>query len=416
MKAYQKLRILSYEHRDNFQEIVKQRQESVSAVHTGIFIHPFDNKKEILLPEKVELFYLILQKTSLLKDQMSENSRRIDKLMNDLPAIAKDNIFYHLLINEIQATNDIEGVQSTRREIREAITAIIEKSKEKVRFKSLVNQYMNFEKSTFSEIKKVEDFREIYDSLLEDEIEPEDQLMKDELFRSKPVWVVDNRSSKKVHQGVDGQEAVIMALTELADFMNRHDIPTFEKVFISHFLFENIHPFYDGNGRTGRFILCSYLARKLDYLSAIGVSTTILENKKKYASAFQEVSNPKNYGEVTFFVLDLFDILLKSQKKIFKSLAEAKLRLETSIQYFDHLVKDKDEILVLYALSQQELFDISNIVTDIELTKVLGMSRQKVDKIITHLREKGFLTQTKRKPLMHRISQEIVQDLKNSIS
>ncbi|WP_254557063.1 Fic family protein, partial [Salmonella enterica] len=78
-----------------------------------------------------------------------------------------------------------------------------------------------------------------------------------------------------------GQDTIKNRLEDLVKFMNRDDIPTYEKAFISHFYFENTHPFYDGNGRTGRFILCSYLARKLDYLSAVGVSVAILENRSK---------------------------------------------------------------------------------------------------------------------------------------
>ncbi|MDP0995746.1 hypothetical protein, partial [Klebsiella pneumoniae] len=80
-------------------------------------IQSFEPKMQVLLPEEQELFFLVLPETSLLKDKLNENSREIDKLMNNLSEITKDNIFYHLLIDEIQASNDIEGVISTRKEI-----------------------------------------------------------------------------------------------------------------------------------------------------------------------------------------------------------------------------------------------------------------------------------------------------------
>ncbi|HAP15918.1 MAG TPA: Fic family protein, partial [Lactococcus sp.] len=155
MKTYSTLRAISYNDFENYPMIVEKRKESESSVFTGLFFQAFDTKQELLLKEEMELFFLVLPQTSLLKDKFNENSRQIDKLMNSLPEITKKNIFYHLLVEEIKASNDIEGVQSTRKEIRDAISVILEKSQEDKRFKSLVYQYMNFRKSKFSQITTI---------------------------------------------------------------------------------------------------------------------------------------------------------------------------------------------------------------------------------------------------------------------
>ena len=154
MKSYKTLRSISYNDLDEYENTIKKRKESDSCLFTGLYIQSFEPKMQVLLPEEQELFFLVLPETSLLKDKLNENSREIDKLMNNLSEITKDNIFYHLLIDEIQASNDIEGVISTRKEIREAISMILEKSKENKRFKSLVYQYMNFRKSKLVRLPK----------------------------------------------------------------------------------------------------------------------------------------------------------------------------------------------------------------------------------------------------------------------
>jgi len=405
MEDYQKLRVISYDQPTAYLEVGEARRNSISAVHTGLNIQPFDPKKQILLNEKFELFFVILQQTSLLKDKLNDNSRQINQLMNRLPEVGKDNIFYHLLIDEIQASNDIEGVRSTKKEIREAISIILEKSTTQKRFKSLVYQYMNFQKSEFSEIQQVKDIREIYDQLLVEELDDEDRLKEGELFRTEPVFIVEQTSGKQVHKGVDGQEHIIENIERLVSFMNRSDIPSFEKAFVSHFYFENTHPFYDGNGRCGRFILCSYLARKLDYLSAVGLSSAILKHKAKYYKAFQEVSHPRNLGEVTFFVLDMFELVLKAQAMVLKELQQVDRALLKISKEIRAKTESSDEHLVLYSLAQDRFYDNLTQPTDEQIAMILGVSRQKLKQITVKLRNKGLIKQVKQKPSVHQLSE-----------
>lgn len=412
MKSYKTLRAISYSDIDSYEDTIKKRKESDSCLFTGLYIQSFEPKTEVLLPEEKELFFLVLPETSLLKDKLNENSREIDKLMNDLSEITKDNIFYHLLIDEIQASNDIEGVISTRKEIREAISIILEKSKENKRFKSLVYQYMNFRKSKFSQITKIDDIREIYDNLLNGEVAEEDKLEDDELFRAEPVFIVNQNSGKKVHQGASGQGTIKKRLEDLVKFMNRDDIPTYEKAFISHFYFENTHPFYDGNGRTGRFILCSYLARKLDYLSAVGVSVAILENRSKYYKAFEEGSHPKNDGEITSFIFDMFGIVLKAQQKVLDSLRDWERKLKQIRENIDKTGESTEEKAVIYPLAQARMYDNLRELTDADLAEINGISRQTLKKILNVLKEKGYLIQTKQKPSMHEITDELWNKIK----
>lgn len=81
-------------------------------------------------------------------------------------------LFNHI-IEEIQSSNEIEGVRSTRKELQEA--AKFKDTNIKVRFKGIVSQYLNIGDSKYEKIKKVEDFRAIYDNLFLDDVQ-EDEL------------------------------------------------------------------------------------------------------------------------------------------------------------------------------------------------------------------------------------------------
>lgn len=82
------------------------------------------------------------------------------------------------------------------------------------------------------------------------------------------------------------------------------DLSPLIKLAIQHYQFESIHPFYDGNGRTGRIINVLYLILKelLDE-PVLYLSSFIIANKSDYYRLLQEVRTKKNWEEWILFIL-----------------------------------------------------------------------------------------------------------------
>src|SRR5699024_9428955 len=129
------------------------------------------------------------------------------------------------------------------------------------------------------EITRLADLRNIYDELVLDEISEEDR-PDGELFRKEAVYI--KTADKTFHSGNPNEESINNDLLDLINFMNNSNISYIFKAIITHYFFEYIHPFYDGNGRVGRFLISMYLGRKLDIFTGLSVSQGVFNNKKRY--------------------------------------------------------------------------------------------------------------------------------------
>jgi Fic family protein len=79
------------------------------------------------------------------------------------------------------------------------------------------------------------------------------------------------------------------------------------KLAIIHHQFESIHPFYDGNGRTGRIINILYLVmNELLDLPVLYLSRYIIQHKAMYYQLLQEVRDRGNWEEIAFCLAYVF--------------------------------------------------------------------------------------------------------------
>lgn len=403
---YKPLKVTFYNNRGRFEAEYKERFNQFGTFKTGLFIYPFD-RGERITSEKYELFYVSMLKHDLLKETILKNSKIIRDYMRKLPDLVNEKLFLSQLVDEIQSTNDIEGVRSTRKEIGEAVEH--RNSKGNIRFKGIVNMYLNFGDKNYQSIKDITRIREIYDELFSEDI-PKEEQPDGKLFRNKVVYI--GTETKHVHQGNPTEETIIRDLDLLVTFMNRKDVPELLKCVISHYFFEYIHPFYDGNGRMGRFLMSNYLSRKLDKLTGITISNAVLHSKKKYENSFSEVSNPRNRADLTLFVEAIYELIIEGQEDIIEDLEEADSKMKNAVMFLDSTDLSSHEKKVLFILCQNHMFDvIDESVKDMEVREFLNWSYPKARKIFESLELKGYVEKISKNPTMHKLTESVIKEI-----
>ena len=172
---------------------------------------------------------------------------------------------------------------------------VINKQYKNQRFEGLVKQYLSLMNNRKAlKISKVNDFRNIWDNLLsKTEV---DNMPDGKLFRKESVFITDGQ--RNVYEGDYNEEQILKDLQSLIVELNNKQIPQLPRFLMAHYFYEYVHPFYDGNGRTGRFILCSYLSQVLDPLTAITFSSTIAKNINSYYKSFTEMSDIHNRAKL----------------------------------------------------------------------------------------------------------------------
>ena len=308
MNNYLELSKLYYQ-KANIEEELNKRLENPCVYKTSLYISPILRGERV--SEEVELFFLPIKNVLMLQDEIIQNSRDILNLSNELPEVALNYCVREIMVNEIIKSNGIEGVHTTKKDVYDSMS-----SNKKYRFSGIIKKYKQITENKIEKINSAEEIRKIYDEVFSEEImiNPENQL-DGKLFRKGLVYVTDS-SMKNVHLGDSNEDLILKHIQNLIIFMNKKDINFLLKACITHYYFEYIHPFYDGNGRFGRYLISLYLSDKLDVLTTYSISNSILRDLKKYYNSFIETEDINNYVEITFFVENILKTIKNEQKRI----------------------------------------------------------------------------------------------------
>ena len=122
--------------------------------------------------------------------------------------------------------------------------------------------------------------------------------------RSKPIRIANERK-ETVYIPPDDKKIIHQLLKDWIKFANSSDIDPLIQMAVLHYQFEAIHPFSDGNGRTGRILNLLFLVQKNLLDSPIlYLSRYILENRSEYYTLLRQVTDQKNWNEWILYMLD----------------------------------------------------------------------------------------------------------------
>ena len=411
---YEKLIKLYYKKKNIDEEYIK-RIENPATLITELKINPMKKGNKIL-DKEYSLFYVNLLEHTLLQEKIVKNSNKINYISNKLSAIAIKEIIMKILSNELYKTNKIEGIETVKSEIHSSLKDDKKSSKKNNKLEGIIKKYKDIMENNFEDTEHIDSlssFRKIYDEMFEDFEKSGNYKLDGKYFRKNTVKVI-NGLGNTIHIGVNGEEAIEKNIEDLIQFMNIKDIPFLVKASISHFFFEYIHPFYDGNGRFGRYLLSLYLARKLDNLTAFSVSYSISKNLDDYYKSFIEVEDINNYGEITFFVGNILKTIKNGQEMIIELLNDSVMRFKHSMEILDELTKElsEKENIILQIYLQNYLFNDFEELTNVELTSIIGdLTQQTINKYTQELEKKGYLVKIKQRPLTYSLSEKITEKI-----
>ena len=155
------------------------------------------------------------------------------------------------------------------------------------------------------------------------------------------------------------------------------------KLAVIHHQFESIHPFYDGNGRTGRIINVLYLVlTELLDSPILYLSRYIIRNKISYYRLLQEVRTKGVWEEWILFMLDGVEETATETLKLIK-------KINALVE------KTAEDILItLPKIYSRELVDLlfyEFYTKTVFIEKGLRISRRTAVTYLTALEEQGFL-------------------------
>lgn len=192
-------------------------------------------------------------------------------------------------------------------------------------------------------------------------------------------------NNQVIYTPPEGDEVISEKLKNLEDFIHaQDDLDPLVKMAIIHYQFEAIHPFFDGNGRTGRIILLLYLKLTglLD-LPALYLSNYIIEHKNEYYTNLRNVTENENWEDWILYMLDMVEeTALKGRQQI-AEIEKLMNEMGTEIQEKLPKIYSKDLLEVLFKLpytkrNQLESAGLGNLKT--------------VGNYLKELEANGFLT------------------------
>lgn len=356
-----------------------------------------------------EMFAVCFRELGTALDTVRELEGSVESLWNDLPNIAKRAYLFDLIGAEVQSTNTIEGVHTTRKEIADALESAAGEGPHK-RLTEFAKLFLGLSGEDSKQLElphELKDIRNIYDQATDGEIADKDK-PDGILFRKGTVSVWDDGNGRKLHDGAYPESEIQVQLTKWITLLTDSNIPPVLRAVMCHYAFEYIHPFYDGNGRTGRYLLALYLSNDLTLPTVLSLSRTIAENKNEYYKAFTEAEDKLNSGELTFFVYTILGLIERAQESLIEELGVKIDQLDKATVLRDELRREHalstNATLLLYAVMQEELFDTTKSMTLEDAGGDLMLTKQTIRKYVDELAGASLIEFTGRRPLRFRAS------------
>ncbi len=255
-------------------------------------------------------------------------ANRSTAALAELKGIAKTIPNQAILINaivlqEAKDSSEIENIITTQDDLYKALTV------NKTRISPQTKEVINYRKAIFLgfDLVKRQGFLRVNDI-----IGIQQELIDNTAgIRSTPGTVLKNDMTGEIVYTPPQDKAEILDL--LTNFINhfnqKDDLSPLINLAILHYQFESIHPFYDGNGRTGRILNILYLIlNELIDVPILYLSSYIITNKPEYYRLLNQTNRTGKWEEWIIFMLKAVE---STSKDTISKITNVKNQLDSTI-------------------------------------------------------------------------------------
>lgn len=243
-----------------------------------------------------------LETHAILKKTISA-SRALEQLNGALISLPNPLLFIDAIhLQESRASSEIENIITTQDEIFRSSIAQEEKRS------YATKEVLHYKKALWHGIEAIKQ-RPFLSTNLFIEIASIIQNRPVSIRNIPGTQLYNPVTGKVVYTPPAGEPLIRKKLAALEKFLNESDeLDPLIKLALLHYQFEAIHPFFDGNGRTGRIINILYL--KLSGLiehPVLFLSDYILRNRNAYYQKLRAVTEKEDWPEWILFMLDMIE-------------------------------------------------------------------------------------------------------------
>lgn len=247
-----------------------------------------------LLPPKA-----VLETSAVLKAAIAAN-RALAELKGKAEVIPNQSILVNsIILQEARASSEIENVVTTNDRLFEAFASSDRdydpQTKEVLRYREALWKGFNVLKN--GQTLSTDLFIELVKIIKETESS----------IRTTSGTVIANPVTKKIiYTPPEGEPIIRELLSNLEDYIDSKNSETdaLIRMAVIHYQFEAIHPFFDGNGRTGRIINILFLVQQgLLNVPILYLSHFIIRNKSEYYNRLREVTEKGEWEQWILFIL-----------------------------------------------------------------------------------------------------------------
>ena len=292
-----------------------------------------------ILPPKTNL-----ETTKVLRKTI-DASRALAKLNGMLTNLPNPTLFLDTIhLQEAKASSEIENIITTNDDLYKSLVA--DKKFDNLATKEVIS----YKEALWNGLQQIETRPFISTNLC---VEIVQSIKKNTAgIRTTPGTALKNTNGETIYTPPSGEAIIREKLHNLETFINGEDaIDPLIKMALMHYQFEAIHPFSDGNGRTGRILLLLYLKiEKLLDTPAIYLSEYIIKNKADYYMKLRMVTENNDWEGWILYMLEMVEYTAKKGLERLRNVTSLMEQMATEIKETLPKVYTKELVEILFRL------------------------------------------------------------------